>query len=104
MEKSKNGAILVNIAKVGNTLIGYCVTTVAENKAGEIESIFIEKQYRRRGIGDHFMKTALDWMDAHAATRKVIAVAAGNEEAFGFYQKYGFCPRVSILIQKEQNL
>jgi diamine N-acetyltransferase len=101
IEKAENGAILVNLAKDRNSLIGYCVSTISEDKSGEIESIFIEKQYRRRGIGDHFMKTALKWMETYAVTRKTVAVAAGNEEALGFYRKYGFYHRVTILMQIE---
>ena len=65
LEKSSNGITRIDIAKNGNTgvLIGYCVSIVSEKKEGEIESIFIEKDYRRHGIGDDFMKKALDWMD-----------------------------------------
>jgi ribosomal protein S18 acetylase RimI-like enzyme len=99
LDKSRNGAVLVNIARDGNSPIGYCVSTVSGDKAGEIESIFIEERYRRCGIGDHFMKEALSWMQDHAVTRKSIAVAAGNEEAFGFYSRYGFYPVVSVLEQ-----
>jgi ribosomal protein S18 acetylase RimI-like enzyme len=101
--KSKNGALRIDLAKDGDTgkYIGYCVSTVSENKTGEIESIYIESEYRKQGIGDHFMKKALKWMDGHAVERRVIAVAAGNEEAFGFYSRYGFYPRVSILIRAE---
>jgi diamine N-acetyltransferase len=39
-------------------------------------------------------------MDEHGAERKIIGVAVGNEEAFGFYEKFGFYPRVTILRQK----
>jgi ribosomal protein S18 acetylase RimI-like enzyme len=101
--KSKNGALRIDMAKDGNTgiNIGYCVSTVSENKTGEIESIFIEKAYRKMGIGANFLNKALKWMDSHAVERRVIAVAAGNEEAFGFYAKFGFYPRVSILIRTD---
>jgi hypothetical protein len=40
-------------------------------------------------------------MDIHAVSRKVIAVAAGNEEAFGFYAKFNFYPRVSVLMHRD---
>ncbi len=103
LEKCNNGSILVHLAKDKETgaLIGFCVSTVNKEKIGEVESIYIEKEYRKMGIGANFMKRTLKWMDSHSAARKVIAVAAGNEEAFGFYSKYGFYPRVSILTQVE---
>ncbi len=101
LEKCANGMMRVDLAKdskVGE-LIGYCVSTINEKKQGEIESIYIEAEYRRAGIGDKFMKRALSWMDGQTVSRKVIAVAAGNEEVFGFYAKYRFYPRASILTQ-----
>jgi ribosomal protein S18 acetylase RimI-like enzyme len=103
LEKSRNGAIRIDLARDGKTqaLVGYCVSTVSEKKQGEIESIYIEDGYRRCGIGDNLMKRALSWIDSHAVTRKVIGVAVGNEEVFEFYSRYNFYPRVSILEQVE---
>ncbi len=100
LEKSGKGAIRIDIAKDGNTgvLIGYCVSIVSEMKQGEIESIFIEKDYRLHGIGDNFMKKTLAWMDSLSVTNRVIAVAAGNEEANAFYSRHGFYPRRTILL------
>ena len=97
LEKAKTGALLVALAKEKDTLIGYCVSSVNNEKQGEVESIYIEKKYRKCGIGDHFMKTALKWMDDQGVQRKIVGVAVGNEEAFGFYEKYGFYPRVTVL-------
>lgn len=99
LEKCANGMMLVDLAKDGKTgtLIGYCVSTINAEKRGEIESIYIEEEYRRTGIGDNFMRRALDWMAKYAVNRRVVAVAAGNEEALPFYARYNFYPRVSIL-------
>jgi GNAT superfamily N-acetyltransferase len=72
--------------------IGYCVSSLSVKKVGEIESIYIEKEYRRCNIGDKFMKTALAWMDDRGAVNKIIGVVEGNEEAFGFCQKILFLP------------
>jgi ribosomal protein S18 acetylase RimI-like enzyme len=99
--KSHNGHLRLDIARdieTGN-LVGYCVSSITEKKVGEIESIFIESDYRRHGIGDNFMKKVLTWMDSLSVASKVIGVAAGNEEAFPFYARYGFYPRVSVLQQ-----
>jgi hypothetical protein len=38
-------------------------------------------------------------MDIRGVTVKIIGVAVGNEEALGFYKKYGFYLRVMILKQ-----
>lgn len=81
LDKCRNGAMRIDLAKDANTgkLIGYCVSTINEKKQGELESILIEEGYRRLGIGGNFMKKALSWMKGQSATRKVVAVAAGNE-------------------------
>jgi diamine N-acetyltransferase len=101
LEKYQNGAILVDVAKEKNKLVGYCISTVSAKNEAELESIYIEKEYRKLHIGVKFMKTALAWMDTHGATRKIIGGAAGNEEALGFYEKYGFYPRIHILQQAD---
>lgn len=101
LEKAKTGAVRVELSRDKDTLVGYCVSSISGEKQGEIESIYIEKEYRKSGIGDHFMKTALKWMNDRGVSRKVIGVAVGNEEAFGFYKKYGFYPRVTVLRQTE---
>jgi diamine N-acetyltransferase len=104
VEKARTGALLVTLAKEKETLIGYCISSINSEKQGEVESIYIEKEYRKCGIGDHLMKTALKWMDGRGAQRKIIGVAVGNEEAFGFYEKYGFYPRVIVLRQIDAKL
>lgn len=85
--------------------IGYCISTIMgdpQTRQGEIESIFIEAEYRGYGVGDKLMHDALKWMDENNIQRRVIGVAAGNEDTFGFYEKFGFYPRVTILHQLKQ--
>lgn len=33
------------------------------------------------------------------AESKIVEVAAGNEQAFGFYKRYGFLPRETLMKQ-----
>lgn len=101
LEKSSKGVIHIDLARDINTgeLIGYCVSTVSEDKQGEIDSIYIEPDYRQSGIGDNLMKRALGWMDEHSVTKKVLEVGAGNEDLFTFYHRYNFYPRITILEQ-----
>jgi GNAT superfamily N-acetyltransferase len=100
LDKSGNG-MLIHLAKDNKSgnLIGYCVSTINKNKVGEIDSIFIEDDYRRSGIGKVFMKRALEWMDSKSVIRKNIAVDVGNEEVLGFYSKFKFYPRIIFLTQ-----
>jgi ribosomal protein S18 acetylase RimI-like enzyme len=103
LEKTQNGLMRIDIAKDIKTgkFVGYCISSLSGKKAGEIESIFVESAYRKHGIGDTFMKKALRWMDSHSVKKRVIAVAAGNEEVFPFYARYGFYPRATLLSPPE---
>jgi ribosomal protein S18 acetylase RimI-like enzyme len=99
LEKSIKGYLHIDLVKDKETIIGYCVSSVSEKKAGEIDSIFIESEYRHAGIGGDLMKRALKWMDGLSVTRKTLSVIVGNEEAHRFYSRSGFYPRSTILEQ-----
>jgi ribosomal protein S18 acetylase RimI-like enzyme len=104
LEKTADGHLRLDIARDSKTgkLVGYCISSVTAAKIGEIESIYIEKDCRHDGIGDNFMKKAMEWMDALGTSKRIIGVGAGNEDVFSFYARYGFYPRVTILHQLEK--
>lgn len=107
LQKANHGELRVDIAltEKTNQPVGYCVSSVdCEAKMGEIESIYVEKKYRCFGIGDALMKKALNWMDEKGAQKKTVAVCVGNEQAFGFYAKYGFVHRKTVLEQLGKKL
>ncbi|MBT7616117.1 MAG: GNAT family N-acetyltransferase [Calditrichaeota bacterium] len=93
---------VVRSAKSSN-IIGYCLSSIrdsATGKMGEIESIYLEPDYRGLGIGGKFMRESLLWMDSLSVKRKVLGVGVGNEVTFRFYEKYNFFPRTTILEQR----
>ncbi len=95
LETSKNGSLRIDIAKdldTGN-LIGYCVSTVSADRHGCLESIYLEPDCRKYGIGDALIKKALDWMNEKQAKTKTLIVGVGNEEVLSFYARYGFYPK-----------
>lgn len=102
LEKAAEGLLRIEIADNldQKMLIGYSISSIGKRSQGEIESIFVKADYRGQGIGDHFMKTALGWMDDLETRVKNVHVASGNEIAFSFYARYGFLPRQTILKQR----
>jgi ribosomal protein S18 acetylase RimI-like enzyme len=86
--------------------VGYCVSTLNLSKVGEIESIYVDENFRHLGIGDTLIRKALSWMDSKGAISKVVEVGAGNEQVFSFCERYGFFPRKTVLKQvtKAQHL
>lgn len=99
LDKYSKDDIRIDLAhdKATGKLVGYCISTISDDQQGEVQSLFVEEEYRRNGIGDAMMKKAIEWMDGRPVTQKVIVVAFGNEEVFPYYQKYGFYPRATIL-------
>jgi diamine N-acetyltransferase len=79
------------------------MTTIDKHQVGEIDSMFVDKDYRALGIGDFLIRQALDWISTYPVRSVQISVAYGNEEVFDFYKRYGFLPRRTILIQKSKN-
>lgn len=79
--------------------IGYCVSSLSPEKAGEVESLFVEAGYRSKGIGTALMRRALSWMDSEGSLRKRVSIGDGNEAACVFYKKFGFYPRMTVLEQ-----
>lgn len=79
--------------------IGYCISTVNGELTGEIDSLYIEQEYRKYGLGNILMQKSLEWLGSKNVTTRIIVVAEGNEQVLGFYRKYGFYERRIVLEQ-----
>jgi ribosomal protein S18 acetylase RimI-like enzyme len=90
--------ILILVAKADDQkLIGYCVSTIDDANEGEIDSIFVEPEYRGKQIGRELVLKSLDWLRKNNCKPIRLAVSYGHESVIGFYQKLGFYPRLSVL-------
>ena len=92
--------IRIELAVDNDTPVGYCISTI-EKGVGEIDSLFIEEKYRKYGFGRQFMENSIKWLKEKDCVKILVAVAEGHESVFGFYQKYGFYPRMTYLQMKE---
>jgi [ribosomal protein S5]-alanine N-acetyltransferase len=99
LNKSAGGKLQVDLARDPATgaYVGYCVTSLNSEKQGEIESIFVEKDYRGYGVGERLMTRAMGWLETMAAKKIILGVGEGNENVFSFYRRFGFYPRSTIL-------
>ena len=79
--------------------VGYCLSSINPERNGRVESLYVEDEYRGRGIGEALMRKALAWLREQEAQSTIIAVAAGNEEVIGFYARFGFYPKTVLLGQ-----
>ncbi len=76
-------------AKDKEKLIGYCISAKTDQE-GEIESLYVEPEYRKSGIGKQFMRDSIYWLEKENVDEIFIKVAAGNEQVVDFYRNYGF--------------
>jgi Acetyltransferases len=99
LNKSKIGILRIDAAydEAAEQFIGYCISSISDETVGEVDSIYLAKEYRSSGIGDVLMKRSLNWMDQNGVETKRIMVAAGNENTLAFYSKYRFFPKHIIL-------
>lgn len=100
--KAKDGKLIIDTVNINHgKIIAYCISSIDNKNDGEIDSIFIDENYRRMKIGEELMQRALKWFDDENVTTRRIIVAEGNEEAFEFYQKFGFYHIFNTLQQKK---
>jgi ribosomal protein S18 acetylase RimI-like enzyme len=97
------GTLMVDVATdpESGRCIGYCVSSLSRERTGEIESIFVEEDYRNQGAGSALMDRALAWLGTCGSVRNRVSVGDGNEAAFGFYRRFGFYPRMTVLEKLE---
>jgi len=104
-EKSRGDDILVDLAQIAgeNEIIGYCLSTIIPKNSGlegEVDSIFVDEEYRGLHIGEELFSRTLRWFDRRKVDFRRLLVATGNEEVLEFYRKFDFYPRVIVLEQK----
>ena len=103
LEKAVGGQLRVDLAvdEATGQGIGYIISTLNAEKVGEVESVYVDTAYWCNGVGDQLMRNALAWMDQNGVTSKQVEVSVGNEVAWGFYGRFGFMPRKTVLKQKK---
>jgi ribosomal protein S18 acetylase RimI-like enzyme len=104
LKKLEHGKMRIDIALNTNTNepVGYCINTIVYEPTleGEIDSLFVHTNFRKKGIAEKLMKLALEWFDLNNVVSRKIVVAAANEEVFPFYEKFGFYHKFSTLENK----
>lgn len=84
-KKSEKGIMKFDLLLVNDKgeYVGYCLSSIEEG-LGEIESIFIDEKYRKNGLGDKLMKSALKWFESKGIKNIEINVVYANNEALPF--------------------
>lgn len=92
---SSNSCIF--IAEENNKIIGYLLAFKINRsemfkvkKAGLIADVFIERDYRRKGIGDKIVEECFNWFKKDKISFVEINVEFSNRQAMNFWNKKGF--------------
>ena len=71
-----------------------------QKKHAELENMFIEKKFQRRGIGKMLIESFFAWCKENKVERVSVSASFDNKEAVGFYEKVGFKGYATILEKK----
>lgn len=84
------------VAEVNSSVVGYIVVAVfhqsfrRENPIAELENMFIDTEYRRKGIGKKLVEEARKIAMERGAKRLKVEASMKNEQAINFYKECGF--------------
>lgn len=79
------------VAEIDGAVLGtVSCGDAAYSGAAVITAMWVDPAFRRRGIGDLLVKTALDWAKVNGYTQMFLWVTAVNAQAERLYQRNGF--------------
>jgi ribosomal protein S18 acetylase RimI-like enzyme len=91
----KNSLFLV--IEKDNKIIGYFRGSIepapayaSPKKIGVIYDIYVQKEYRKQGVGEALMKEILEWFQSKNIKNIELSVDARNNNAINFWKKFGF--------------
>lgn len=79
------------VAEAEGVLIGFAVGRVVAD-TGELESVAVDSQARRSGVGRALCGAVIEWCRGQGARAVELEVRAMSEGAMGLYRGLGFFP------------
>lgn len=85
-KRINGGKFVCFVAKNGKRIVGYIAGSVKKTeswrpvKRTELEEMFVEKSYRRKGAGSRLVKEFMKWSKSKSADRIVVIVYASNKK------------------------
>ena len=97
LQRAWGGDVKVDLVLgASDELVGYCISSIDRWLTGEIDSIYVISDCRGQGIGTTLMEKALEWLKTKGSKKNIVSVAVGNEQAYVFYEQFGFYPRKNL--------
>jgi ribosomal protein S18 acetylase RimI-like enzyme len=96
--KLQDADIFIIVAQTDDSApIGYCVSTIDIDKNAEIDSLFVDTNFRQQGIGRELIEKSKEWFQKNNCISIRLSVSYGHECVLPFYMKSGFFPRLTTL-------
>lgn len=96
------------VATENNKIVGFITGEILKKKAwynvqlGEINNIFVLKEYRQKGIGKKLIETIINSFKEEGITNIQLYTFSNNTDAIKFYEKIGFKKyNVQMLYEKD---
>lgn len=93
------------VAEADGTIVGFsrCEGNLLKRTSHKVEfGVGVLKAYWGHGIGTNLLAESIQWADANAIKKIVLAVLETNEKAIDLYSKFGF--KVEGTLQKDKLL
>lgn len=88
-ETFRGNQSMITVAEEDGRVIGYCILYYVLDE-GEIARIAVEKEMRKKGVGDGLLTDVISRCGKMGLTRILLDVRESNENARHFYAKHGF--------------
>jgi len=97
----------VLVAEQQDEIVGYCLAMISKyppvyehQEYGAIFDLAVTRKYRRKGIGQALVETALQWFSEQEISRVEVRVATLNEISTAFWKKMGFVPYFEVVYKE----
>ena len=77
------------VAELSGEVVGYA-GVVKRGDSGDILTLAVAKDHRRKGIGRELLRRLVDWARTNNCEAMMLEVRIGNEEAEPLYTSFGF--------------
>ncbi|SRR5260221_3550370 len=93
------------VADAEGKLVGFILVEVSGMYVGRssIDDLYIQSEYRNKGIGKVLLQAAFEWLKSKGAKRVGLGVHKSNEVAIKLYKSMGFEeePETYLSLEKE---
>ncbi len=96
-KRAAGGSIWIVLAEDDGEAVGYCLSTIGEDRVGWLDSFYVHPERRREGIGGELLTRSIGWLRAQDARAIRLTVTPGNESVMSFYRSQGFELRKYLL-------